>query len=294
MARRLALLLALLAGPAAAETRVVGWSHLVVNDSIGEFRDRWQTSYLQGSVFLGPRSGGDRFTFGELVEVRLSSQIVTPQSLTAPDPGDRPFAGVLGFELLTHGNIGALEATVGAGVAVTGPQTGTFRFQRWLHQRIGYPLPKPGGFEVGNGVHPVFVAELGRTFGDDVAVRPFAEVRVGLEDLARIGVDLSWGAPGPVLSVRDPVTGHRAPGVVGAGGEGWRFFAGIDAAIVPSSELLGEGFGRSPLPRGRARAGAEWRTRHWSAYYGLTYLTPEFEGQPEGQFLGAFQLRLNF
>ncbi len=294
MARRLALILALLAGPAAAETRVLGWSHLIVNDSIGEFRDRWQTSYLQGSVFLGPASGAGRFTFGELFEVRLSSQIVTPQNLTSPAPGDRPFAGVLALEVLTHGNVGALEATVGAGVAATGPRTGAFRFQRWLHQRIGYPLPEPQGFEIEDGVHPVFVAELARSFGDEVTVRPFAEVRAGLEDLARIGVDLSWGAPEPALSVRDPVTGHRAPGVPGGGGDGWRFFAGIDAAIVPASALLGEGFGLTPLPRGRARAGAEWRTRHWSAYYGLTYLTPEFEGQPQGQFLGAFQLRLNF
>jgi len=279
----------------ASERRVLGWSHVIVNDSIGEFRDRWQSSYVHGSVFLGPEQGDWRkLALGEIVEIRLSNQIVTPENLTFPRTGDRPFAGALGAEVLTYGRIGGVETALGAGLVAVGPQTGAFKLQRRLHEILGFPLPQPQGREVGDAVYPVISFEIARSFGSRAAIRPFAEMRAGLEDLLRVGVDLSWGADAAALSVRDPVTGHRAPGLTGEAGTGWRLFAGTDAAYVAESRLLPDAFGRTPVPRGRLRAGAEWRTRGWTAFYGLTYLTPEFEGQREGQFLGAFQLRLNF
>lgn len=278
-----------------AERRILGWSHVIVNDSIGEFRDRWQSSYVHGSVFLGPESGGvEALPLGEVLEVRLSSQIVTPENLTFPQPDDRPFAGALGVELLTHGRIGAVDASLGAGLVAVGPQTASFRVQRRLHEILGFPLPRPEGREIGDAVYPVISAEIGRSFGSGSIVRPFAEARAGIEDLLRLGVDMSWGAGGETLSVRDPVTGHRVPGLRRDPRPGWRVFAGADAAWVAESRLLPAAFGPAPVSRARLRAGAEWRAEEWAVFYGLTYLTPEFEGQREGQFLGAFQLRLNF
>ncbi len=296
MARHLALILALLlAVPAdAAERRVLGWSYLVVNDSIGEFRDRWQSSYLRGSLFFGRNADRAERRLGDVVEIRLSSQIVTPEQLDAPRLDDRPFAGVLMIEALSHGYLGPFDASVGAGVAAVGPQTGSFRFQRWLHERLRFPLPEPDGREVRDGVYPVVSAELAQELGRGSRVRPFAEVRAGLEDLVRLGVDLAWGAAEPSLSVRDPVTGFRSPGLVDGAGTGWRLMAGADAAWVAESRLIPGEFGPEPLPRGRLRAGAAWNNERLSAFYGFTYLTPEFDGQREGQFLGAFQLMMRF
>jgi len=284
------------ATPAGASERgILGWSHVIVNDSIGEFRDRWQSSYVHGSVFLGPQRGDlGEIQLGEILEVRLSSQIATPENLTFPRPDDRPFAGALGVELLTHGSFGAVEASLGAGLVAVGPQTATFRVQRRLHEILGFPLPRPEGREIGDAVYPVISAEIGRSFGSGTTVRPFAEARAGIEDLLRVGIDISWGAGGETLYVRDPVTGHRAPGLWLDAPPGWRVFAGADAAWVGGSRLLPAAFGPAPVSRARLRAGAEWRAEEWAVFYGLTYLTPEFEGQREGQFLGAFQLRLNF
>lgn len=279
----------------AGERRSLGWSYLVTNDSIGEFRDRWQSSYVQGSLFLGesPPRGRD-FPLGEIVEVRLSSQIITPESLTSPNPQDRPFAGVLGGEVLTHGRFNRLEASLGMGLFSVGPQTGSFRFQRWLHETLGFAVPRPDGREVPNALQPGLSAELGRSFGASMSARPFLEVRAGLENLLRAGLDISWGAEEAALSVRDPVTGHRVPGLLGDAPAGLRLFAGADAALVGDSLLLPGSLGTRPSNRLRLRAGGEWRNENVSAFYGLAFLGPEFRGQREGQFVGAFQLKFKF
>lgn len=296
---RLAFALALiLAAPAvsAGERGVIGWSHVIVNDSIGEFRDRWQSSVVQGSVFLGAeeRAGGP-FRFGEVLEMRLTSQIVTPENIGAPAPGDRPFAGALGLELFSHGHWAGAELSAGAGIVAIGPQTGTFRFQRWLHDILGYPRPDTEGNEIGNGFHPVLSVEAGRGFGEAVRLRPFVEARGGLETLLRVGADVSWGELGRGdLMVREPVTGQRVPGVISSGGRGLSLFAGADVAWVEDSVYLPASRGFDPEVRGRLRTGVHWRNDRLALFYGLTYLTPEFDGQPEGQFLGAVQLRFAF
>jgi hypothetical protein len=52
----LALLLALAgAGAEAGERVFLGPAYAIGNDSIGQMRDRWQSSQLMGSVFFGPR-----------------------------------------------------------------------------------------------------------------------------------------------------------------------------------------------------------------------------------------------
>jgi hypothetical protein len=244
-----------------------------------------------GSVFLGPRTEAPRaLAPGRLLEVRLSHQLVTPESLDAPAPDDRPFAGAFGIELLTHGTWRGTETTLGAGLVVAGPGTGTFRFQRWLHERLGYPLPATDGQEVADGVHPAVVAEFGRSFGAGPAVRPFVELRAGVETLARAGVDLTWGSFGSArVVIRDPVSGQRLPTLWGPREEGLSFTAGLDAAAVDYSAFLSDD-GLSPEPRFRVRGGVRWQGERWSVYYGASWLSPEFAGQEEGQVVGTLQL----
>lgn len=280
---------------AAGERVFLGTSYAIGNDSIGQARDRWQSSQLLGSLFFGPLTDAPRaLAPGRLLELRFSHQLVTPESLDAPAPGDRPFAGAFGLELLTHGRLGAAEVTLGGGLVATGPGTGTFRFQRWLHERLGYPLPATDGREVGDGLHAAISAEAARSFGAGPYLRPFVELRGGVETLARAGVDVTWGAFGSRrVTVREPVTGQRVEALWGPRAEGLSFTAGIDAAAVADSLFLREG-GLSPEPRVRLRAGLHWRGARWRVSYGATWLSPEFEGQREGQVVGLVQVGVDF
>jgi hypothetical protein len=292
----LALLLALAgAGAEAGERVFLGPAYAIGNDSIGQMRDRWQSSQLLGSVFFGPATDAPReLAPGRLLELRLTHQLITPESLDDPAPEDRPFAGAFGLELLTHGEAAGAEITLGAGLVVTGPQTGTFGAQRRLHRLLGYPLPETEGREVADGVYPALVAEVGRSFGDGPRVRPFAEVRAGVEDLARAGVDLTWGAFGTAgVVIREPVSGQRIPVLWGPREEGLSFTLGLDAAAVGSSVFLSDD-GFSPEPRVRVRGGVRWQGERWSVYYGAAWLSPEFEGQREGQVVGLLQVGAAF
>ena len=293
-----ALLAAVLALPGQArggEREVLGFGYAIANDSIGQLRDRWQSSFVTGSLFLGP-GGADPLALppGRLLEFRLSHQVVTPESLDAPARSDRPFGAAFTVELLTHGRLGDLETSLGAGLAVTGPQTRSFRFQRWLHERLGYPLPRTEGREIGDAVHPVLSAEFGRSFGGSPRVRPFVEARAGLETLLRGGVDLTWGRLGTRrVRVRDPVTGQRAPTLWGPREEGLSLTLGADAAAVLDSAFLpAPDF--TPKDRLRVRAGLAWQGARWSVFYGATWLSPEFAGQREGQVVGLLQIGARF
>jgi hypothetical protein len=291
-----ALAIAFAAGAAGAGERVyLGATYAIGNDSIGQARDRWQSSQLLGSLFFGPRADAPRtLAPGRLLELRFSHQLITPESLDAPAPDDRPFAGAFGFEVLTHGQAGGADVTLGAGLVVTGPQTGTFDGQRWLHERLGYPLPATEGREVEDGVYPALVAEVGRSYGWGPRVRPFAEVRAGVEDLARAGVDVTWGDFGSeAVVIRDPVSGQRIPVLWGPREMGWSFTTGLDAAAVGWSAFLSDD-GLTPEPRYRARGGVRWQGERWSFYYGATWLSPEFEGQREGQVVGILQVGASF
>lgn len=282
-------------GAGAGERVHLGVSYAIGNDSIGQFRDRWQSSQLLGSVFLGPRTEEPRaLAPGRLLELRLSHLLMTPEALAAPAPGDRPFAGAFGLELLTHGAWQGAEVTLGGGLVVTGPGTGTFRFQRWLHERLGYPLPAPEGREVGNGIHPSLVAEVGRGFGTGWVVRPFVELRGGVETLARVGADVTWGTLGTRrVMIREPVTGQRLPGLWGPPELGLSLTAGADVAAVGYSAFL-SGDGIDPEPRLRLRGGVNWQGGGWSVTYGATWLSPEFAGQREGQVVGVVQVGVSF
>lgn len=277
----------------AAEREFLGGAYAIGNDSIGQFRDRWQSSFVMGSLFYGP-DGVDPLALppGRLLEFRLSHHLVTPEVLGRPGPRDRPFAGTFALEVLTHGRIGAAETSLGAGLAVTGPQTGSFRFQRWLHERLGYPIPRPGARVVPDGVHPVLTAEIGRSLGQNPRVRPFVEARAGIETLLRAGVDVTWGPMGTGrVMLREPVTGQRVPAMWGPPERGLSVTLGADVAAVGQSVLLP---GLEPEPRLRLRAGAQWQGARWSLGYGAAWLSPEFAGQREGQVVGLVQLGARF
>ena len=280
----------------AQEPKFLGGSYIITNDSIGQARDRWQSSVVSGSLLYHFGNSDElAVPLGQIFELRATSQIITPENLSAPQIGDRPFAGILEFGVATHGNLSVLEISAGADLTFVGPQTGMIDFQRFLHRQLGFPLPNEVGNEVPNNTYLSGHIEFGRSFGSDLRWRPFGELRAGTETLARVGVDLTWGALGmDDLLVREAVTGQRLPSILGADVSGWSWLVGGDVALVEDSRYLPDSFGVEPLDRARVRAGAHWQNERISAFYGLTWLSKEFSGQPESQLVGAAQLRLRF
>ncbi len=289
----------LAAAPAcSADRSILGWGRLFTNDFIGDGQDRWRSGSYTISQVRGQTWGGTLPPFGEILEYRLQTQIIAAADLANPSAADRRYAGVLSFGVHSHFSLGGAEASLGADLVVTGPQTGVGGFQSWAHGLAG--APGPGGLDqqISNGFHPTLGAELGKTFtfSNNTSIRPFGELRAGDETLLRVGGDLVIGgfATGSLM-LRDTVTGQRYRAIEGDGAPGFSFVLGADVAAVASSVYLP---GSDPLElsktRTRARAGVYWQGDRFDLFYGLTWASREFETQPEGQTLGSLNLRIRF
>ena len=195
------------------------------------------------------------------------------------------------------------EVALGGDIAVVGPQTGLDHFQDFIHDVVGGSEMSPAvrGAQIGDDVVPTAVIETGRSFalGGTAQVRPFVEGRWGLETLVRVGFDLRFGQGAPRdLRMRDEVTGqrYRVYRTDRETSQGFTFVVGGDIAHVSESELLpgSRGFDLTDY-RSRLRAGLHWDGRQGHrAFYGLTWLSEEFEAQREGQFLGSIRLDIAF
>ncbi|MHA6325286.1 lipid A-modifier LpxR family protein [Roseivivax sp. CAU 1753] len=291
----------LLAPEAAAQDRTrIGYGRLIVNDSAGELKDRWQTgSFMSSRVWGYGWDGQAPDRPGALIELRFNGQIIAPANLRDFNVADRLYAGSLSLGAHTHFNRHGTEIAIGADLVMTGPQTHLDDFQNALHDLLNVPRPSDDitDVQIEDGFHPTLVAEAGRSlsFGQNGRVRPFTELRWGVETLARVGVDVTFGAFGVgELLARDPVTGTRYQ-IVSKDPVGTSLYLGADVAQVASSAYLPDDRGpKLEQSRTRLRAGLNWQGESWGVQYGVTYLSEEFEGQPEGQFLGAARIKYNF
>ena len=298
---RLAALFAavLLATPVSAET--LGWGRLITNDVFGDTRDRWRTgsyrlSNIQGDQWTGRRPGAP----GEIIELRFHGELIAPRSIVNPRPVDRRMAGTLSFGAHTHFNRGGLDYSLGGDLIFVGPQTGLDGFQKDLHELLGQPLPTDAvrANQIGNTTRLGFTAEIARPMrpNEVTLIRPFAEVVTAPETLARVGIDVMIGVPGQNdLLLREASTGHLYRGTDTAFG-GHSFVLGADLTQVVDSLYLPDG---DPATRSdfryRIRGGWHWQFgEDTSFFYGVTYLSEEFEEQGEGQIVGSLKLNFNF
>ncbi|MEM6759245.1 MAG: lipid A-modifier LpxR family protein [Pseudomonadota bacterium] len=285
----------------AQERKRLGYGRLITNDLIGDGEDRWRTGSVASSRVWGPEWTGIAPTsFGDLLELRLHGEIIAPVSLRNFDADDRRYAGALSLGLHTHVQRGAMQYTMGGDLVVIGPQTGLDSFQRELHDVFGITKPSDAvlGNQIDNAFRPTFVFEAGRILnsGPNSTVRPFVEARAGAETLARIGVDWTYGGLGQgELLVRDPVAGQRYR-VIEEAWSGFSFTLGADIGHVEHSEFLPDDRGPAlEETRGRVRAGLMWQSESgMSSYAGVTYLSEEFDGQDEGQFVGSVRVNFGF
>ncbi|OUD09139.1 hypothetical protein BVC71_10565 [Marivivens niveibacter] len=297
-----AIMMSAIAGSATAEGAWAGYSYagqgrLLNNDFFGDGHDRWRTgSYLLGLGYENPQAPAAISS----LELRLRGESIAPRGVTGSMATDRAYAGIWSMGLHSHLRSSDVDLSFGADLVVVGPQTGILELQESLHDILGAQQidQTVSDNQVVNGVFPTVTAELGHDFvvGKGVAVRPFGEASYGVEDFLRVGVDVSIGDTAQdVVYGRDPVTGQRYK--IGESDQtGFGVVLGADYAYVDDSEYFPSDFGTTMKnERLRARAGVAWQfTPDMSAYYGITYLSEEYEGQSEGQFVGSLKLNLNF
>jgi hypothetical protein len=289
-----------LAGTAQAQERAtLGWGRLFNNDLIGDGKDRWRTgSYTLSRIRGIEWTGSLPPTFGEILELRLSGEIIAPSNLTDPPPDDRRYVGALTAGLHTHFALGAAEAAAGINLVVTGPQTGLGRFQRNIHDWFGLENPEILTDQIEDGIYPTALVEIGRSYriGPSTVVRPFAEAQAGVESYIRIGGDMSVGGQWTdALLVRDSSTGQRYVAVRGSIAPGISLSLGGDIAQVFDSAYLPSGGAAVPRDsRARLRAGLHWQGEQADVFYGLTWLGKEFDSQDGEQVVGSLRINLQF
>ena len=266
---------------------------------LGDRYDRWRTGHVRVSILRGEtwRDALPSQPF-ELMEYRFRGEIIAPDNLAAPAPGDRLYAGSWWLGASTHFDWRGLEVAAGADLVMTGAQTGLMGIHSEIHQFFGGNPINLAANEVDDGFYLDANIEVGRgvplSFGE---VRPFVELRAGVETLARAGVDVTIGSLGQNgLRLRDQVTGQRLAAVNSdlAGG-GWSFLFGADTAWVADSVFLPDNRGPDlEEQRHRLRAGVNYGVGDSNFFYGATYLSEEFVGQPEGQVVGTISVDLRF
>lgn len=284
--------------PAMAQERSsIGTGRLFTNDYFGDGDDRWRTgSYVVSHVRSRQDYDGTAHSFGDIIEYRFRGEIIAPRAGIG-DAGDRPYVGALSIGAHTHFGLAGMDASIGADVIAVGSQTGLDDFQNKFHDSLSLPTPTQAN-QLENDVFLSATAELNQAvpIGHNATLRPFAEAQTGAEDIVRIGGDLMFGSVGQSdLMLRDVVTGQLYRGTHGAG-NGFSYVVGADIAMVGGSVYLPEDRGYvASDTRTRARAGVHYQAaQDISFFYGMTYLSEEYEGQPEGQLVGSLKLNFNF
>ena len=300
----IALVLSLLIGVEAADAaprEKLGYGRLVTNDAFVDGKDRWRTgSWTSSGMWGSDWTGQAPARFGDVIELRLSSEIFAPVNVDRPEEGDRPYAGALSIGAHTHFTWQGFDAALGADMVVTGSGTGLGGFQREVHKIIGVNVPSQSTLDdqISGGVHPTIVGEMSRDVAltPNLHLRPFLEGRAGAETMVRAGVDLTFGQIGQgELLVRESVTGQRYRVVSDEEMTGFTFLLGADVAHVADSIYLLEERGYELTEsRDRVRAGVRWQGERASAFYGVTYLGEEFEAQTEGQLVGSLRIKFSF
>ncbi|WP_212524142.1 lipid A-modifier LpxR family protein [Actibacterium sp. MT2.3-13A] len=289
----------MIAPPAAAENRrTLGYGRVFSNDALGDGEDRWRSGSYALSVVTGPGwQGALPAVPGVIREYRLRSELLAPESLTAPVPGDRRYVGALSFGMHSHFRRGGTDFSLGGDIVLTGPQTGLSAFQRAVHDWANAAAPAAAKGQIGNHVYPTLLAQAAHPLqlSAQVQARPFVEAQAGVETLLRVGGDLIVGRIGQTnLKLRDVATGHLYH-ATRSDGAGASLVLGGDMALVADSFYLpsSDGYALSDS-RTRLRAGVHWEGERGGLFYGLTWHGEEFRGQREGQVSGTLRLRLSF
>jgi hypothetical protein len=287
------------AAQAQQDRETLGVSRVFTNDRFAGTEDRWRSGAFGVSAFRGPGWAGELpLQPFEIMEYRFRGEAITPDNLTVPAPGDRLYAGTWWLGAHTHFGWQGFEVAAGADIAITGEQSGIRSLQASIHDLLSMPAIGLEFYQVENGVYLHGTVEVARSLRWDAGeFRPFVELQAGVETMARAGFDLTFGGLGQGgLRARDPITGQRVAAIVGDDAiGGWSALFGADTAWVDSSIFLPESAGfLAEDSRHRIRAGVNYGVGESNFFYGVTYLSEEFVGQPEGQMVGSISIDIRF
>ena len=276
----------------------LGQARLFTNDRIGDGRDRWRSGAYGISTVRGSSWDGHLpLRMGEIMEYRFRGEVIAPDNTNNPAPGDRLFAGVLSVGAHTHFTWHGLEMALGADIVAMGEQTGVRHLQEVVHDLFSLQSNNLENYQVDNGVYLHGTMEIGHTFDlGPGELRPFVELQAGVETMARVGFDVTFGGYGQGgLRLRDVTTGQRISAIDNENDHGFSLMLGGDYAWVDSSRYLPADRGYTPEEtRYRLRAGVNYAFGYSNIFYGLTYLSEEFVGQSDGQTLGSVTIALEF
>ena len=272
----------------------VGTARLLTEDYIGDRHDRWRTGSYQIGLLYDPDLPPPGF---DTVEIRFVGEAVAPWNMDTPAPWDRPFAGVLTAMALGHRTREPLEFTAGLGLSLTGPQTGV----DWIAERVHLGDNDLSGptrrAQIPNEtyLHAETALAARLMVRDQAAIRPYVGLTVGVEDLAMVGADVILGRAGAgSMRSRDRVTGQLLFDTA-TQTPGFALTLGGDMIYVQDSALFPDTWaGDAKALRWRARGGVAWRGARGQMFYGLTWLSKEFDAQPEGQTVGSIHLNWKF
>lgn len=274
----------------------IGGMGVFTNDFLGDQKDRWRTMSLSRSEFFGPKWQGQLNT--PITEFRLRFEMIAPERIWAAAPYDRPFVGLIGIGAFRHQAWGAFRLHYGAEAVIIGPQTGIENLLHGFHDAFDYKDPIGTSYQLDNVVFPMVEAGISRSFSLQPAVQiiPFASLQAGVENFARIGVDLLIGrGTNDIFFAREPVTGHLIGAMRNGPSKGPILSIGADIAAISGSLLLPDWTGTTPEPlRMRLRAGLDTQFLGWDIFYGATWLGPELSGQNKGQIVGSIAMFLRF
>ncbi|MCP1169820.1 lipid A-modifier LpxR family protein [Limimaricola litoreus] len=277
-----------LAAPALAET--LGWGRIFSNDYMGDGHDRWRSgSFALSHVSGAGWDGAPPALPDALVELRFRTEIIAP-ARTRDGRDDRPYVGLLAGGAFLHQSFGPVETATGGEIIAIGPSTKLSAFQERAHEVMGFDEPRGTERQLDDALQLQLRHEAALPLRPmaRLTLRPFLAAEAGAEEMLRAGVDAIWGGIGHTdLWLRDPVTGQPYRGIE-AEATGLALTVGADAAWVEDSVFLP---GREARDRRRARIGLHWQSGpEVRLFYGLTWLSEEFDGQYDSQVLGALKL----
>jgi len=245
------------------------------------------------------------------LSLSLGQNMYTPQSITRPAAGDRPYGGILylGFGVIadTGWRYDLLELELG----VVGPTSMAAPTQSWFHSVIGSPQPKGWHDQIDNEPAMNLVWErkwrnLQRGAGDlDFDVTPQISVSLGnIFTYAGGGATVRVGRNIPGNDYGPPRIRPSAPGSAmfePNGTLGWYLFAGIEGRAVARNIFLdGNTFGDGPSVDKRhvvvdLQAGVSVSLyRYVRLAYTYVMRSKEFAGQADPDRFGAVSVSLNF
>lgn len=287
--------LAVTASPLAAQVLIPdGEVSNFTNDYFGDGHDRWHSGSYQKSYFFDEITGSQLF---KKLELRGRTQIVTPWKGDVVAGEDRPYSSAIALGAFVHGSAGILETRAGGEFIISGDQTGLPNLQAFAHDSLGMsgsynPLTRDDphlddAFGFRGEAEVAFKSQMSETF----MMRPFAEQTFGVDQASTVGVDVVWGTlSANEVWTRDAVTGQLLSASK-RNADLFTLVAGVDYSNVSKSMHFEEGsYAELQNEQYRVRVGSITRIHNMTLFFGQTWLSEQFVGQPEVQRVGSMAI----